>query len=57
MKLSTAGSLNFRGRLIRLREQASIIGEFWNKTRIKISGDILAADFKCSFLFDTDEHR
>jgi len=42
LKLSTAGNFSFRGRLISPRERA-VNREFLKKTRIKISGDILAA--------------
>ncbi len=48
LKLSIAENVSFRECLIRLREQASTKGEFLKKTRIKISGAILVADFKCS---------
>jgi len=51
LKLSTAGSFNFRERLISPRERA-VNREFLKKTRIKISNAISVADFKCSLIFN-----
>jgi len=54
LKLSTAGSFNFRGRLISLRERA-VNREFSQKTRIKFSGSIFDAEFECSLIFNNEE--
>ncbi len=54
LKLSTAGNLNFRGCLIRLREQVSPTNEFATQTRIKLSNAISVAEFKCSLFCDSE---